>query len=195
MTISDYFTGGISIVAIVISIIAYIQNSRIQKRQLRIEKLEEMLEITHTLMGNYEYFEDTNVFKNQLLSDNKNNDDDKDKYIKQIKELINISENIDLQNKLSRLFVLNNSYLPKKELKEKIGVFITVYSSIARNTIFAPFDKINLPFNEVPKRWEFLDYTQEIQNELIEEMDLGYKNNITNKNTFEKKFKKRYNLR
>jgi len=49
MTISDYITGGISIIAIVISIIAYLQNSRIEKRQLRIEKLEEMLEITHTL--------------------------------------------------------------------------------------------------------------------------------------------------
>jgi len=194
MTISDYITGGISIVAIVISIIAYLQNSRIEKRQLRIEKLEEMLEITHTLKGNYEYFDDTNFFKNELLSDNKKNDVEKDKYIKQIKELIKISENIDLQNKLTRLFVLNNSYLPKKELKEKIAVFITIYTSIARNTISEPFQKIKLPFNEFPKRWEFSDFTQEIQNELIEEMDLGYKNSIDDKNTYDKKFKERYNL-
>lgn len=195
MTTNDYITGGISIVAIVISIIAYLQNSRIEKRQLRIEKLEEMLEITHTLMGNYEYFDDTIFFKNQLLSDNKNNGVDKDKYIKQIKELIKISENIDLQNKLTRLFVLNNSYLPKNELKEKIGTFITIYTSIARNTISEPFHKTKLPFNEFPKRWEFSDFIQEIQNELIEEMDLGYKNSIDDKNTYDKKFKKRYNLK
>lgn len=195
MIISDYITGGISIVAIVISIIAYLQNSRIEKRQLRIEKLEEMLEITHTLKGNYEYFDDTNLFKNELLSDNKNNDVEKDKYIKQINELIKISENIDLQSKLTRLFVLNNSYLPKKELKEKIGVFITIYTSIARNTISEPFQKIKLPFTEFPKRWEFSDFTQEIQNELIEEMDLGYKDSIDDKNTYEQKFKERYNLK
>lgn len=195
MAISDYITGGISIIAIVISIIAYLQNSRIEKRQLRIEKLEEMLEITHTLKGNYEYFDDTNFFKNELLSDNKNNDIEKEKYIKQVEELIKISENFDLQSKLTRLFVLNNSYLPKKELKEKIGVFITIYTSIARNTISEPFKKIKLPFNEFPKRWEFSDFTQEIQNELIEEMDLGYKDSIDDKNTYEKRFKERYNLK
>lgn len=70
MTINDYLTFGISIVAIVISIIAYVQNIRIEKRQLRIEKLEEMLEITHLLKGNYEYFEDSNFFKNQLFAEN-----------------------------------------------------------------------------------------------------------------------------
>jgi hypothetical protein len=72
MEINDYVTGIISITAIVISIIAYIQNSRIEKRQLRIEKLEEMLEITHILVGNYQYFEDTNHFKNDIISETKN---------------------------------------------------------------------------------------------------------------------------
>ena len=55
MGINDYITGGISIIAIVISVIAYLQTSRNEKRQLRIGKLEEMLEITHILMGNYQY--------------------------------------------------------------------------------------------------------------------------------------------
>ncbi|MHA7944591.1 hypothetical protein ACJOV8_016050 [Formosa sp. 3Alg 14/1] len=195
MTTSESITGGISIVAIVISIIAYLQNLRIEKRQLRIEKLEEMLEITHTLMGNYEYFDDTFFLKNKLLLDKKTNDVDKEKYIKQVKELIKISESINLQNKLTRLFVLNNSYLPKKKLKEKIGVLITIYTCIARNTISEPFNKIKLPFNDFPKRWDFSEFTQEIQNELIEEMDLGYKNSIDKKNTYDQEFKKRYNLK
>ncbi|WP_040280843.1 hypothetical protein [Psychroserpens damuponensis] len=195
MGINDYVTGIISIIAIVISVIAYIQNTRIEKRQLRIEKLEEMLEITHILMGNYQYFEDTNFFKNIMLSETKDSTEI-EKYNRQVKSLIQISENIDLQNKLTRLFVLNNSYLPKKELKEKIGVFIAVYTSIAENTMINPKNIIdNLPFNDFPKRWDFLEFTREIQNELIVEMDLGYKDSIDNKNTYEKKFKERYKLK
>ncbi len=193
MEINDYITGIISIIAIVISIIAYLENSRIEKRQLRIEKLEEMLEITHILMGNYQYFEDTNFFKNDIFSETKDNAE-KEKYNQQIKGLSKISESIDLQNKLTRLFVLNNSYLPKKELKEKIGIFIAVYTSIAENTLSNPNKIIELPFNDFPKRWDFLDFTQEIQNELIGEMDLGYKDSIESKNTYENEFKKRYNL-
>ncbi|TDQ28400.1 hypothetical protein [Tenacibaculum caenipelagi] len=194
MEINDYVTGIISITAIVISIIAYIQNSRIEKRQLRIEKLEEMLEITHILVGNYQYFEDTNHFKNDIISETKN-ESEKEKYLRQVKVLREVSENIDLQNKLTRLFVLNNSYLPKKELKEKIGTFIAVYTSIAENILTNPHKIIKLPFNDFPKRWDFLDFTQEIQNELITEMDLGYKDSIDNKNTYVKKFKERYKLK
>lgn len=194
MKINDYVTGIISIIAIVISVIAYIQNSRIEKRQLRIEKLEEMLEITHILMGNYQYFEDTNYFKNDIISGTKN-ESEKENYLRQVKGLRKISETIDLQNKLTRLFVLNNSYLPKKELKEKIGTFIAVYTSIAENTITHPYKTIKLPFNNFPKRWDFLDFTHEVQNELISEMDLGYKDSIDYKNTYERKFKERYKLK
>jgi len=194
MEFNDYITGGISLIAIVISMIAFLQNSKIEKRQLRIEKLEEMLEITHILMGNYQYFEDTNVFKNDIISGTKDNTE-KEKYNRQIKGLSQISESIDLQNKLTRLFVLNNSYLPKKELKEKIGIFIAVYTSIAENTLINPNKIVELPFNDFPKRWDFLDFTQEIQNELIEEMDLGYKNSIDNENTYDEKFKERYKLK
>ncbi|WP_040282759.1 hypothetical protein [Psychroserpens damuponensis] len=194
MEIKDYITGIISIIAIVISVIAYLQNSRIEKRQLRIVKLEEMLEITHILMGNYQYFEDTNFFKNDILKGIKDNPE-KENYNRQINALNQISESIELQKKLTRLYVLSNSYLPKNELKDKVGIFISVYTSLAENTMSNPYKIIELPFNDFPKRWDFLNFTHEIQNELIEEMDLGYKNSIENKNTFEKEFKKRYKLK
>jgi hypothetical protein len=194
MRINDYITGVISIIAIVISVIAYLQNSKNEKRQLRIGKLEEMLEITHILIGNYQYFEDTNFFKNDVISGTKDKAEI-EKYNRQIKGLSQISESIDLQDKLTRLFVLNNSYLPKKELKEKIGIFIAVYTSIAENTLSNPNKIVDLPFNDFPKRWDFLGFTQEIQNELIEEMDLGYTDSIENKNRYEKKFKERYKLK
>lgn len=59
MEINDYITGAFSLIAIVISIVGYIQKVRKESRELRIEKLEEMLEITYLLNGNYQYFEDT----------------------------------------------------------------------------------------------------------------------------------------
>ena len=109
MEINDYITGAFSLIAIGISIIAYIQNLKGQKRELRIEKLEEILEITHLLNGNYQYFEDTQFFKIQLLSDQANKDK-KLKYLTQVKVLQEIANEIDLRNTLSRLYVLNNSF-------------------------------------------------------------------------------------
>lgn len=194
MEINDYITFAFSLVAIGISIVAYIQNLKGQKRELRIEKLEEILEITHLLNGNYQYFEDTQFFKTHLLLDQADKDE-KLKYLTQVKVLQEISNEIDLRKTLSRLYVLNNSYLPKKELKSKIGVFISVYTSIAESTLSQPTMKMKLPFNEFPKRWEFLEFTKEIQNDLIEEMNLGYKNNISEKNEYEKEFKRRYKLK
>lgn len=194
MEINDYITGAFSLIAIGISIVAYIQNLKGQKRELRIEKLEEILEITHLLNGNYQYFEDTQFFKTHHLFDQADKDK-KLKYLTQVKVLQEISNEIDLRKTLSRLYVLNNSYLPKKELKAKIGVFIAVYTSIAESTLSQPTMKTELPFNEFPKRWEFLEFTKEIQNELIEEMNLGYKNNISEKNEYVKEFKKRYKLK
>ncbi|CAM3340307.1 hypothetical protein [Aequorivita lipolytica] len=182
-----------SFAAIVISILSFFQNRNLNKRQLRIEKLEEMLEIIHILYGNYQYFANAYLFKQRVLNEDVK-DDIKEKYIIQIKELLEITNEITLRNKLARLFVLNNSYLPKALLKDKIGVFITVYTSIAENTI-TQSDKLHyLSFKSFPQSWEFSDFTRELQNEIIEEMKLGYKNNIEDKNNFEKMFKKRYNL-
>ncbi len=194
MGLNDYLTYTISIIAIVISIIAYFQNRKISKRQLRIGRIEEILEITHILSVNYHYFYDTYSFQKFVLSDLKDENDHK-KYLRQLKALTEISNKIDLQNKLSRLYILNNSYLPKEELKDKIGVFIAAYTSLAGITISQPIRKTDLPFTDFPKPWNFLEFTQEIQNKLIEEMKLGYKDNISKINNYEKKFKKRYNLK
>ena len=193
MEINDYITGAISLIAIIISAVAFVQSLKSQKRQLRIEKIEEILEITHILNTNYQYFEDTQIFKIQLISGVAESSE-KNKYLAQVKTLKKISDEIDIRNKLSRLYILNNSYLPKKELKDKIGVFITVYTCIAESTLSQPTEKIDLPYNEFPKKLDFLEFAQEVQNELIAEMSLGYKNNIIDNNTFEKKFRERYNL-
>ncbi|PAM94685.1 hypothetical protein B4N84_11975 [Flavobacterium sp. IR1] len=194
MEINDYITGTFSLIAIGISIIAYHQNLKGQKRELRIGKIEEMLEITHLLNANYQYFEDTQNFKNNFLSGHLESIK-KEKYLEQVEYLHEISNEMDLKNKLSRLYVLSNSYLPKKKLKAKIGVFITVYAAIAENTLSQPTNKIDQVFNEFPRIWEFLEFIEEIQNELIEEMSLGYKNNISEKNDYEKEFKRRYKLK
>lgn len=182
--------------AIIISIFTYVQNTKSQKRQVRIGKLEEMLEIIHTLNGNYQYFEDTFFFKELVLKEKQ--EEEIKRYKKQIIDLIKTSTEIGLRNKLSRLYVLNNSYLPKNKLKDKISVFIACYTSIAEQTISQPFQIIDTtPFNKFPKRWDYLDFTKEIQNEIIKEMKLGYKNNIDTNNEptkFEIEFRKKYNL-
>jgi len=165
----------ISFAAILIAILSYRQNSKFNKRQLRIEKLEEILEIIHVLYANYQYFEDTFMFKQDVLKEDVEKKV-KDRYIEQVKELIEITNEIKLRSKLARLFVLNNSYLPKSKLKDKIGVFITVYTSIAESTITQSNKLHYLSFKKFPKSWEFLDFSQEIQND------------------FEKVFKNRYNL-
>lgn len=178
--------------ALILSALAYIQNYKFDKRQLRIGKLEEMLEISHILLGCYQYFQDTAYFKESLLN---GKTDEKEKYDQYVETLKKISHEIDLRKKLTRLFVLNSSYLPKNELNEKIGVFIALYTSIAETTTGVPNKLIKLPFNDFPKPFQFMEFTQEIQNGLIEEMGLGFKQNINNKNSYEKKFKDKYELK
>src|SRR5690606_39554394 len=107
----------ISFAAILIAILSYRQNSKFNKRQLKIEKLEEIIEIIHVLYANYQYFEDTFMFKQDVLKEDVEKKV-KDRYIEQVKELIEITNEIKLRSKLARLFVLNNSYLPKSKLKD-----------------------------------------------------------------------------
>ena len=178
------FTISISLVALILSGLALFQNHKYEKRQLRVEKLEEMLEISHILLGCYQYFQDTVYFKESLINGNTK---ETEKYKQTLKNLQKIAKEIDLQKKLPRLFVLNNSYLPKKELNEKIGLFIGLYTSIAEATIGSPHKSTKLPFNDFPKPWHFMEFTQEIQNGLIEEMELGFKPNINGPNSYEKK--------
>ena len=183
--------------AFLVSVIVYFQSSKLNRRQLRIEKIEEMLEITHILIAKYEYFINVINLKNSIRN---NLVDDLASLFREnrlpitLQELHQISKEMDLQNKLIRLFILNNSYLPKIELKDKIEVFITLYASIADKTLSTSLKKISYPFKQFPTPLNFSDFTTEIQNELIEEMGLGYKNSIQLKNTYVKRFKERYKL-
>lgn len=183
----------LSLIAIIVSIISYFQNSTNQKRELRLEKLEQIIEILHALNLNYQYFEDTYLMKIDFLNNNLSAEK-KTLYNKQINELIKISKEIDLRKKLARLYVLNNSYLPKNNLQDKISVYISVYTSIGEHTLIKPFNKIEVPFNKFPKPWDILDFTEQILKELIKEMNLGYKNNINYNHSYEKEFKQKYNL-
>ena len=193
MEINEIITLVISTIAIFIAVLSYFQAKKINRRSLRIEKLEEILEITHIFKNNYHYFEDTFELKKNLIKANKGDFTDKIYQI-QVEDLIRISEDMKLRDKLARLYVLNNSYLPKSELKEKIGVLISCYSSLAHRTISKPFKEQDLIFNKYPKRWDMSEYITEIQNEIIEEMKLGYKKSISDKNNYENKFKNRFNL-
>lgn len=179
--------------AILFAGLSYFQTSKLDKRNLRISKLEEMLEILHVLCGNYKYFIDTLNFKQKTLQA-ENGICNNEEYQLQVRNLTKISQEIDLEKKLPRLYVLCNSYLPKKQLKEKIEILIVVFTCLVENTVVQSRNEVNLVFNNFPKCQDFMDFTEEIQNELIKEMKLGYKNNISSRNTYEKQFKERYNL-
>ena len=189
----DIITIILSSSAIVVAALSYFQASNNHKRELRIEKLEQIIEILHTLNGNYQYFEDTYFYKTRYLFDDLDTTET-ELYTKQVIALIKTSEDIDLRNKLSKLYVLNNSYLPQDLLQDKISVFISVYTSIAENTISKPFDKLQLPFTKFPKRWELSDFTNEILKGLIKEMDLGYNENFKYNFDYEVEFKSKYKL-
>ena len=194
MEFNNYITFSISAVAIVVSIFAYIQNSRVQKRQLRINKIEEILEITHMLNGNYHYFEESQFIKSNFSS-SRDGFIEKEKYKARVKILKNISDELDFSNKLPRLYVLSNSYLSKKRLRDKIGILIAVFTSLLETTLNDPHKTAILPFNKFPKKMEFLEFVKEIQNELIIEMGLGYKNKLSEENLYEEEFRERYNLK
>jgi len=184
----------LSILAMIISTLALVQNSRSSKRGLRIEKIEEMLEITHTLNANYQYFEDTHVFKMDLWLDPEKKEE-QDKYLKQSQVLKDIADDINVRKILSRLYILNSSYLPKSTLKSKVGELVAIYTCLCESTVVNPTKIVALPYNEFPKKWEIFEFIEEIQSDLIKEMKLGYSKSASESYKYTKEFKQRYNLK
>lgn len=195
MTNSEIINLLFSTSAVLVSIVVYFQSSRLNKRQIRIEKIEEMLEITHILKGNYVCFINVITLKDNMKTHGLGALYEENILVNRLKTLRQLTKEMDLQNKLVRLYILNNSYLPKTKLKDKIGILISLYASIADKTLSTSLEEYSRPFNQFPTALDFNDFTDEIQNELIEEMGLGYKNNIQLKNNpYEKLFKERYKL-
>lgn len=200
MTINEYITVVISIVAIIISIIVFIDNSKKDKRHIRIGRLEEIIEIIHILYLHYHEFENAYFLKLDLFKDGiydlkKIDKKDVRFYKSFLKSVSKTYNEIDVKKRLSRLYVLSNSYLPNKELKDKIKIFGEIYGSLVIYVIEYPFNNAEYTFTEFRTKDDLQDYYLEIQNELVKEMGLGFKKSVSFENKYKSKFLERYKLK
>ncbi|MFT3796488.1 hypothetical protein [Flavobacterium sp.] len=171
---------GVSSIAIIISIATIFFTRQNLKRQLRLSKLEEILEILLFLESHYQglfmLFKDTEhkveFPKNQQESSKYLNDLTKYK-----ESFIKLFDYQTLINKVSRLNVLTKAYLPnKKNLKNKSLTIADVY--------FAMFSYVNFDgklsnkqaYTIIPKPPEMKFLIAEMVDQIIFEMKLGYKN-------------------
>lgn len=170
--------------AIIVSIATIIITKRNLKKQLRLSKLEEILEILHYLNGYY-----NSIFKvftgiEKSLKSLKLSDEITEEMqdsIKYREGLINNVSRETIINKISRLKVLSNAYLKNSSdingLKVRIhtigdlfyNMYIYCYSNGDPNIIRANENII------IPTSNQMFNYIKKIENDIIIEMNLGYK--------------------
>ena len=192
LTNIEIITSLLSLAAFGVSIRANIQAYRIHKREIRIGKVEEMISIIHTLYDNYAYFIKCYnlkisymIFFDIISYDSYESYEEQDcavrdkiEYERQQPILNKIFEKFDLENRLNRLYVLNNSYLPQNKHQAKINTLIDVYKCLINHILIEPFEKVHLDYNKFPNEEDFLQFKKEVLKDLIKEMKLGYNNNF-----------------
>lgn len=169
-----------SLLAIVISIVTIIITRRNLKKQLRLGKLEEILEILHFLNGYYNslfrLFTDTDDRITILISG-----ETLPEYLQELpKYRQGFIETIDKEStttKISRLKILSNAYLSNsKNLKNKIhtisDIYYAMYMFIYTNGEMPRKEKDAI----IPRRGQMEKFIQTLENDIIAEMNLGYKN-------------------
>lgn len=173
-----------SITAIIVSITTIYITRRNLKKQLRLGKLEEILEILNYLNGYY-----NSVFKvfigiEQSLEALKNSGDVTDELkdsIKYREELINNISREIIVSKISRLKVLSNAYLKNSSQVNGLKVRIHTISDLYYNMYIYCYTNGNpsiMKKNDdviIPKPNEMRNYIKKIENDIIVEMNLGYK--------------------
>ena len=129
--ISESITFLISIAALCVSIIVIILTKRNLKKQLRLSKLEEMLESVHYLNGYYHsLFNAFMGIKNTLnsLQESDNINDEIKDSIKYRAGLIDVIDKESITQRISRLNVLSNAYLNNaSNLKIRIHILSQLF--------------------------------------------------------------------
>jgi hypothetical protein len=184
----------ISLIAIAISIATIIMTRRNLKKQLRLAKLEEIVETLNFFYGYYIalfwlYHDTKNAIKDNLNSDNPKVLD----LLKRKDIFFNDVNRENTVNKISRLRVLSNSYLDNsKNLKSRIfavaDVYYKMYMFSQTSGSFSRFDEESV----IPKPGEMKRFLLKIEDDLILEMNLGYKglNRTAHENYLKSEFRK-----
>lgn len=169
----------ISIFALVASIYA-IYCTRIDiKKQLRLSKLEEIIEIISFMEGYYRslfwLFHDTKEI-NQALKNEVDITLKKANMIEDVKKFSEIVKPEIIIYKVSRLTTLSNAYLPNSNnLKFKVNILALIYFGMYRYIMkeenFADREELSI----IPKPREMELFIQNIEGLIIKEMNLGYK--------------------
>src|SRR5690606_19884490 len=110
--------------------------------------------------------------------------------IKQVEALNKITIEINLHEKLIRLSVLINAYLPNKHLRNKIRSLVSLYTSIAEATVNRNYNNTKGIFSNYPRPWILLPFVEQVQFDLIKEMKLGYTSSFFSDNPYDQEFKK-----
>lgn len=169
------------LLAIAISIITIIMTRKNLKKQLRLSKLEEIYEIIDYFLGYYTYLfwlvNDVEAAEEKKKT-GKKLEEYEIELPKKIEEFINLTGKETVSNKLSRLYVLTNAYLPNNKignLKIKILVFGNLINTMFFTISTKDMSKKNRSYKEgIPKPKKMIEFLESIERELIKEMQLGF---------------------
>lgn len=175
------FTFSFSISAIVISIITIIMTRKNTKKQIRVGKLEEILEIISFLSSCYQILFILINDMEIIVEKNEKGEKLEGDYLNhknRVEDFFNIIGKDNLSHKISRLGVLANSYLPNKSSKNvklKILVLNNLYNIIFMIIAQNDLHMKNVNYKDgIPRPKRMRLFIKDIEKEIIKEMHLGY---------------------
>ena len=184
LDLSKVFSYSFSAIAIVISISTIIITKRNLRKQLRLGKLEEILEILHYLKGYYSSMFRVFAGLEKALESLKTSNEvstEMHETFKYRKGFLEIIDRETITTKISRLVVLSNAYLDNSKtnngLKVRIHTIADVYYHMYM-FIFMDGDASIIIKNKdaiIPIAEEMYSFIDMIESEIIIEMSLGYK--------------------
>jgi hypothetical protein len=179
-TLNEGITIFISLIAIVFTASTYFITKRNDLRQIRIAKLEEILGILFDISSHYYDLEDIFIIQSNLreaYSSNLQTNIDKLQEEEQ-SEILRFKEqyaSFVYNDKLPKLIILSNSYLPtKKKLRYKTILVAQMMARMYNATILKAYDIDHTFFSEYPDFGDFIDYVEKLEFEIIKEKKMGY---------------------
>lgn len=173
----EYLKIILPIIAIGISIVSLVISKKNFKRQIRIAKLEEMLECFYYVSTHYTHFR-TLLLDLEYIQKLYNSKSDHTKEIADYKEKIKTIKEREIFEKIisksNRAGILSNSYLPNGTLKFQISSTCRLINLMAESLKVGDLYPINSFSNKLPSRSSFAKIIEKIEREIINEMDLGF---------------------
>lgn len=165
------------IIAILISIAAVFVSHKNIKKQIRVSKLEEMLEILNMLRIYYRtaYLYSNDLRNNEKYLDGKLINSDWSTINNHIDEFLSNIKEETIESKTARLYVLANSYLPKNDLKLKVISINQLYSDLFYTLFYKRLSRLKDKYNgDFPKPDKIYNILYKIEKDIVKEMKLGF---------------------